>query len=50
MSDADDNDYLRDVKREEKSRGKRRVDVAEEKKRRQLENASNRHTCDEQTL
>ncbi|MGA7853073.1 MAG: hypothetical protein WCA15_07075 [Candidatus Acidiferrales bacterium] len=40
-SDADDTD-LRDVMREEKSRGKRRVDTAAEKKKRQLENDATR--------
>ncbi|MGA7915881.1 MAG: hypothetical protein WCA00_11645 [Candidatus Acidiferrales bacterium] len=39
ISDADDTE-LRDVMREEKSRGKRKVDIAEQKKRRQLENAA----------
>jgi hypothetical protein len=36
-AERDDKD-LRDVMREEKSRGKRRVDTAQEKKKRQLEN------------
>jgi len=37
ISNADDID-LRDVMREERSRGKRRVDTASEKKKRQLRN------------
>ena len=40
-TDIEDKD-LRDVMREEKSRGKRRVDTAQEKKKRQLEEAAAR--------
>ena len=38
MMAGKEDDDLRDVIREEKSRGKRRVDTTEEKKKRQLEN------------